>query len=254
MKNSNKHLLSFMISVLATILLLSTGKTVALVKQTFTFDHAPKGTAAPGSAGISIAMVRPYYAEDMKSAETNDLFSRYRDGLAGDIEELLISKGFTLKGPYDTKADLTYSDKKTAELALDIKIAPKIIGIEGLQATQVGRATDILVGEKRSAYRYSGMLSLGGRIEITAYEPMTNEKLWTKSAELPPQKNIMVTSEHAYYSVTLEGLMNDTGFYNPMGQALEKSYSVILNKMESYIEKEEFRALLPQVKELKNRK
>lgn len=254
MKNHYRHLMSFCAVIFATMLLIGSGKTVTIARQTFLFDHAPKGSAAPGSAKISIAVVKPYYAENMKSAESLDLFSRYRSGLGGDIEEILIAKGFTLKGPFDTKADMTYNDKKTAELALDVKITPRVDGLEGLNATSTGSLLNAMIGEKRTGYRYSGMVSLGGRIEITAYEPMTGEKLWTKSTELPQQSNIAVRSEDSYYAVTFEGIMNDVGFYNPIGQALQKSYETVLNKVDNYIEQEEFKALLPQVKELKSRK
>ncbi len=244
MKNIQKHLLSFLVLASAIALLLASSPQKKTVKMSFTFDHAPKGTVAPGSADISIALVKPYFADDWKILENIDLFSRYRDGLNGDVEELLIAKGFTLKGPYDQKADMTYTDKKTAALALDIRIIPSI-NKSALKST----------GSVKHGFHYSGLLIFGGRIELSAYEPLSGEKVWSKSAELPTQNNIAVITDRAYTGeATLLDLFEDGGFYNPIGQAMQKSYDTALNKLEGYIEKEEFRALLPQVKELKNRK
>ena len=245
MKARQKHLLSSLAIAFALTLFFGSSPAKKTLKMSYSFDHAPKGTVAPGSADISIGLVKPYFAEDWKSVENIDLFSRYRDGLSGDVEELLIAKGFTLKGPFDQKADMTYTDKKTAALALDIKIIPRIDGWKTLKSN----------GSIKRGFHYSGLLIFVGRIELSAYEPLTGEKVWSKSAELPQQSNISVTTDKLYSGeVTLSDLFDDGGFYNPIGLAMQKSYDTALNKLEGYIDKEEFRALLPQVKELKGRK
>lgn len=254
MKNVHRHLLSSLIVAFAVVLLIgSASPKKAIPKMSVIFDHAPKGAAAPGSAGISIGLIKPYYAEKYKKAENVDLFTRYRDGLAGDIQELLLAKGFTMKEPYDNLADMTYTDKKTTQLILDIRISPDI-DTRSLTTVETGSLASALLADSRKAYRFKGTVSFGGRIELIAYEPMTHERLWTKSAELPQQNNIEVQTVDAYYQVTYEELLDDVGFYNPISQAMQKSYETVLTKMENYIDVEEFKALLPQVKELKARK
>jgi hypothetical protein len=253
MKNIHKHLMSLLIVAFASALLLGSASTKAIPKMTFTFDHAPKGAAAPGSVGISLGFIKPYYADEYKDYNAIDLFKRYQAGLSGDVQELLLAKGFTMKEPYDNLADMTYTDKKAVQLILEIRILPNI-DTKNLKAIGSGLLASALTGDKRVAYRFEGAISLGGRIELTAYEPMTREKLWAKSAELPPQDNIQVQTAHAYYSATVLGLMEEPGFYNPIGQGLQKSYETVLNKMENYIDVEELKALLPQIKELKSRK
>jgi hypothetical protein len=253
MKNVHKHLLSFLVVACASVFLLGSATTKSIPKMSFLFDHAPKGASAPGSAGISLGLIKPYYADEYKSYSSVDLFNRYQEGLSGDVQELLLAKGFTMKEPYDNLADMTYTDKKTTQLILEIRILPKI-DTKDLRSVESGLLASALTGDNRKAYRFQGVISLGGRIELTAYEPMTREKLWAKSAELPPQNNIEVKTEHAYYSATVLGLMEEPSFYNPIGQAMQKSYETVLNKMENYIDVDEFKALLPQIKELKNRK
>jgi hypothetical protein len=244
MKNVHKHLFSALTVAFAFVLLLGSGSSKSIPKLSFLFDHAPKGTVAPGSADISVILIKPAYADEMRSVEDISLFSRYREGLSGDMAELLIAKGFSLKGPYDQKADMTFTDKKNSPLLLEIKISPRIDGLNALRA---------YASTKSGAY-YKGTLSFGGRIELSVREPMSDEKIWTKSAELPIQNNVEVKTDKYHSELTLKSLLEDGSFYNPIGEAMQKSYETVLNKMETYIERDEFKALLPQVKELKSRK
>jgi hypothetical protein len=243
MKNIHKHFFSALTVAFALVLLLGSGSSKQIPKMSFLFDHAPKGTVPPGSADISVILIKPAYADEMRSVEDISLFSRYRDGLSGDVAELLIAKGFSLKGPYDQKADMTFTDKKNSPLMLEIKISPRI-DLNELERYAI----------TKSGVYYRGALSFGGRIDLVVSEPMTGEKIWTKSAELPQQNNVQVKTDKYHSELTLRSLMEDGSFYNPIGEALQKSYETVLNKMEGYIEREEFKALLPQVKELKNRK
>jgi hypothetical protein len=249
MKNVHRHFLSSLIVVFACALLLGSGRSVAaVILQTFVFDHTPKSVVAPGSAGMSIGLIKPYYADEYKKSGNFDLLARYQKGLSGDVQELILAKGFTMKEPYDNLADMTYTDKKTTHLILDIRISPKF---DTKNLRRVGKFT---LNDKRTAYAFEGPISWGGRIELIAYEPMTHERLWSKSAELPSQSNIEVKTVNAYYDATDEDILGDSGFYNPIGQAMQQSYETVLNKIETYIDVEEFKALLPQIRELKSRK
>jgi hypothetical protein len=248
MKNVQRQLLSSLIVAFACALLLGSGLTKPIISQLFTFDYTPKGHAESGSAGMSIGLIKPYYADEYKKSVRSDLFARYQQGLAGDVQEVLIrAKGFTMKAPYDNLADMTYTDKKTTHLILEIKISPQF-DTKSLRAYAKSTINGMM------GYRYEGNVSLGGRIELVAYEPMTHERLWSKSAELPLQNNIEVKTVYAYTAATGDDLLEDVGFYNPIGQAMQQSYETVLSKIEKYIDVEELKALLPQIKELKNRK
>lgn len=253
MKNVQRQLLSSLIVAFACALLLGSASTKPVIYQPVIIDYTPKFAAAPGSAGMSIGLIKPYYAEEYKKSENSDLFRRYQKGLAGDVQELLIAKGFTMKEPYDNLADMTYSDKKTTQLILDIRISPNL-DTKSLTKEESWGSVLTNPSTKRAAYRYAGTVTLGGRIELIAYEPMTHERLWSKSAELPTQSNIQVKTVSAYYDVTYEGLLEDPGFYNPIGQAMQQSYETVMKKIETYIDVEELKALLPQIRELKSRK
>src|SRR5882724_5557549 len=78
-------------------------------KQTFTFDYTPKQSAQSGSVPMTVALLKPYYAVAFQSA-SNELFANFRTALGNDIEELIVAKGFSLKGPYQAFDEMVYED------------------------------------------------------------------------------------------------------------------------------------------------
>lgn len=224
-------------------------KQVSQPKQTFNFAYTPKESNKPGSAKMVIAFVKPYYATSFTSAN-GELFSRFRDALGNDIEQLLIAKGFSMKGPYASYDEMIFEDKKTVEMAIYIEIAPSFTAQEGGWKMNVS-----LLGPKYNTYSYSGTASLIGKINISGVEPLTNQKIWAKSVSIPNVENIPIETSVKYnHQLTSFELINDPGVYNALGKALTAQYAGIMDKISDHFNVEELNSLKQQIKELKSKK
>ncbi|MBL7738916.1 MAG: hypothetical protein JNK14_06825 [Chitinophagaceae bacterium] len=222
-------------------------KQASQTKQTFTFDYTPKENSKAGSAGMVVAFVRPYYAEEFASTGSGELFKSFQDAIGNDVEELIIAKGFTMKGPYHSFDEMVFEDKKTTEMLIQIEIAPRFTAQEGSWKTHIS-----LLGPAYYTYSYSGKASLVGKINISGVEPLTNQKIWSKSVLIPNVENISIETSNKYKR-PLDGfeLVSDPGVYNVLGKALMQQYSGIMDKIVAHFNVDEFKTLKGQIKELK---
>lgn len=217
-------------------------------KQTYTFDYTPKTAAQAGSAQMVIASLRPFYIRTFTQA-SNELFKGFQSALGSDIEELIIAKGFTMKGPYLSYDEMVFEDKKRVDIAVLIEIAPQFIAADG------GWKEHVNLFNRQITYTYEGTVSLVGKINLSGVEPLTNEKLWSKSVLIPNVENIKISSSNSYaYKVSERELLDDANVYNALGKALQTQYGGIMEKIEAHFNVEELNSLKPQVKELKSKK
>jgi len=218
-------------------------------KETFTFDYTPKQSAKLGSANMVLAFIKPYYATSFESS-SGELFKRFQAALGSDVEELIIAKGFTLKGPYQSLDEMVFDDKKATEILIEMEIVPEFTAHEG-----GWRSTFTLMTANRMYYSYSGQVSLVGKINISGVEPLTHEKIWSKSVLIPNVDNIPIKTSGKYDHVLNNvELINDPGVYNELGKALMTQYAGIMDKIAAHFEVEELSSLKNQIKELKAKK
>lgn len=224
-----------------------------ITKQTFTFDYTPRESAKLGSASMVLAFIRPNYASNF-SHSSNELFKGFKSGLSGDIEELIIAKGFSLKGPYASHDEMVFDDKKRIDMAITIEINPAFSNNEGVWADKY-HMNLLSSGASYYTYTYSGKMSLTGKINVAGVEPLTNEKIWSKSVSIPNVENIPIETSNAYYKrLTDSELLDDPGVYNALGKALQAQYAGIMDKIAAHFSVEELNSLKVQVKELKSKK
>jgi hypothetical protein len=218
-------------------------------KRTFTFEYAPKETNKAGAATMVLGMVRPFYAANFTSG-SGELFKSFQTALANDIEEVIIAKGFTIKGPYVSHDEMIFEDKKRTDVLIQIEIAPRFTAQEGGWKSHFSLTT-----ANRTVYSYAGTVSLVGKINISGVEPLTNEKIWSKSVAIPNVENIQIETSSKYTRPLNDiELLNDPGVYNAVGKALMTQYAGIMDKITAHFNVEEFIGLKPQIKELKSKK
>ena len=220
-----------------------------VTKETFTFDYSPKMTATPGSAGMVLAFMKPYYALDF-TASSGELFQNFQSSLGNDIEEQIIAKGFSMKGPFQSYDELVFDDKKSTDMVIQIEISPKYTAAEGYWSSHLA-----FTGRAYTTYSYSGKVSIVGKINLSGIEPLTNEKIWAKSVSIPNIENIPISTSQNYARILNDyELIQDPGVYNALGKALRAQYAGIMEKIAAHFNVEEFNSLKPQIKELKAKK
>jgi hypothetical protein len=227
--------------------------TPTVTKQTFTFDYTPKESAKLGSASMVLAFIKPGYLSNF-SYSSNELFQRFKTGLTGDIEELIIAKGFTLKGPYEGRDEMVFEDKKRIDIAIVIEIDPAFTSVEGEWKSQY-HMNLLNASNSYYTYSYTGKVSLTGKINISGVEPLTGEKIWSKSVSIPNVENIQIATQNTYTGKQSDiQLINDPAVYNALGKALQSQYAGIMDKIAAHFNVEELKSLQGQIKELKSKK
>lgn len=224
-------------------------------KQTFTFDYKTLSPARPGSANVTISLVRSHYAERLTYYNNIDIFANFQNSFEKDVEELLVDKGFRIKGPYQSFDEMVFNDKKDADIAIEIEIEPRFTAADGGWR---GYVPFQLVASPTTQYYYSGTVSLTGKINMVGYEPLSHEKIWVKSVEIPNIVNIDVSTARRDFDRPVPGtdaaFLNDVNVYNALGNAFKAQYNGILAKMDAHFDPQEFVSLKPQIKELKSKK
>lgn len=171
--------------------------------------------------------------------------------MADDVEELIIDKGFTIKSdePFESLDDMIFDDKKNTDMAIKIELNPEFDAANG--------SWNIKIDFNPSTnYTYTGTVSLIGKITLTGIEPLSGQKIWTKSVTIPEIRNIPIRSERAYPSSmhNEQSLFNDPGIYNAIGAAFSKQYQSVMERIAAHFSPEEFKSLKGQIKELKSKK
>jgi hypothetical protein len=155
-----------------------------------------------------------------------------------------------MKGPYQSHDEMIFEDKKRTDILIQIEIAPQFAAFEGGWKTNVS-----ILGSAYSTYTYNAKVSLIGKINLSGSEPLTNEKIWSKSVLIPAVENIELKSSNRYSApVAWNEVRNDPGIYNALGTALQAQYAGIMEKVAAHFNVEEFASLKGQIKELKAKK
>lgn len=225
-------------------------------KQTFNFDYKSSTLSKSGSANLLVGLIRPKYGEGFANGGS-ELFASLRQYMGNDIEELLVDRGYRIKGPFDSFDDMIFEDRKDAEIALEVEIVPEFTAIQGSWKTHIPLFQKSKVpGVVNTYYSYTGSASLVGKINLIAYEPLSHQKIWVKSVPIPPIPNInLSTSSNRLEGTNLtNAFYNDVAVYNAIGTALSQQYASIFKKIDTQLDPREFEALRTQIKELKAKK
>jgi len=243
------RIVKFIIPVFFILSACSAPQQAQQTKSTFTFDYTPKESVKAGSINMLLAMIEPYYGASFQPG-SSELFKSFRSAIGKDIEELIVAKGFNLKGPYSSFDDMIFDDKKRSDIIIQIEMTPEFSAVQG---SWKSRYNPLVAGN--FTYTYAGKVSLVGKISLTGIEPMTNQKIWSKSVQIPSIEDIVIETT-GKYTRPLQGaeVYEDPGIYNAVGKALSAQYAGIMNKVAAQINAEEFVSMQPEIKELKGKK
>ena len=192
--------------------------------KTASYDYVP--AEAQTKANIALALVKPRFARSMTQFDCK-LFQDFSDHAAGDFEELITKRGFTLRGPFQGVDDMVFSDKQACFLYLqpEIEISMDFSNVTWHRQT----STNYVYGgrfENTYTYWFDGSVTLSGRINLIFAEPFTKEKIQTLAISIP-QKIVTIKSTTAYPEDDVFSAVRrheDPGLINPMITALEECY------------------------------
>lgn len=260
MRNS-KNLLSLLALLLGLGLMVASGGKVekeALLTPTYNYD-APKYLEKEGTK-MTFALMSPSFGQEFSSNNTElskvqgEPFKSFNKGLEGEIEEVLTTKGFGIRGPFRDVDEMIYSDKEQSEFAISIQISPELMIKSG---DWKGVKTS---SGKMGAQFKKGTVTIYGDIVLTAFEPISGEKMWTKRVNIPEKTTREFTSSMIYTGSTSSNAVAlftlataDPNVSNPLTEALQAAFPEIMDQVWRHLDPAEFKRLLPKVKELKEK-
>lgn len=215
------------------------------------FDYTPPERANPRSANITIALINPVFADEDPNKMVQP-YSTFIENMADDFEEMLIAKGFSLRGPFKTRDEMVYGDKKNSDISLEIRISLKEEGKLSLK-----KKTNWAQAISKNApnhYTVGGTFYHFGNIIIEATDPFTGEKFWKKTISLPRKKIVAQGTEVWTGTPTPEQMLSkDTGIYNPTAKALEEYYQEAIKTAWRHIDVKEMEMITKEIKKSKEK-
>ncbi|MBA4409715.1 MAG: hypothetical protein C0397_09880 [Odoribacter sp.] len=230
----------------------STKKMTAEVpREQAKFDYTPQSQAGIGSSKMSIVLVRPVFI----SANPEYLVSPFPEmasSMGNDFEELLTAKGFTIRGPFNSRDEMVFNDKVNSSFILEVQIDLRPQYSVELSAHNNTSIVASLLFSEPTLYTYStkGAITFGGNLILTALSPQYGEKIWKKSIALKETTFPYVGTKTYFSSPDMASqLREDNQVYNTVSKELQKFYNYSLDMVSKQIDPEEMKIVTKQAKE-----
>lgn len=225
-------------------------------KEQVSFDFTPPLEAPIGSANMTIAIVKPVFVS--KNVEyLVSPFPEMATSLGNDFEELLTAKGFTIRGPFNSRDEMVFNEKINSSFILEIQIDlnPQYT-VELIRHSKTTMANLLLATEPLAYISYStkGEITFGGNLLLTALSPQYGEKIWKKNIALE-ETAFSYEGEKKYEGRPdmADQLISDNKVYNTVSNELEAFYNYALDLVWKQIDPEEMKIVTKQAKEADGR-
>lgn len=232
----------------------STGKTIAIVETAINIPEVMQKlntqmSTNPFMAAMAANMQQVSY-NPYQELDVNAL----KKALGRVFTEILSNKGFATKGPYKTFDDITYTDKKDTYLAiipiLDLAIETKTTSVK----------------PEQWYYTEEGVMMLGGEFYLKVMEPLTQQVLMNKRISLTDmnlQKPYMFQKQNIFTTGSMtddliakaslpDQLIDNTDKVRT--ELLTEFYNQAVEKLNTYLSREELLSYQKDVKKLKDLK
>ena len=174
-----------------------------------------------------------------------------------DLDKILIAKGITTTGPYASLDEITYSQKKGADLTL----APRVF-----VAAEIKQGDwQHIYGADRQESHF--VMNVTGWISFIMQEPMTGEKMWIKKLEIDPIRSEGIIAQEAIarysngggcdgpqFTGYSAGKILYDGRADAMANALKEIYPMVMERFYESLETEEMLELKAKGQEIRSTK
>ena len=223
------------------------------------FDYTPPETAPPGSADVTFAVVGARFENP---ATSFGVFGDFAGSMASDFDEMVIARGYTVRGPFRSHDEMTYPEKSGSDLVLTatVDFTPDTSGLVIREAGGLGTVLAVLGSSNSSSsastVSVGGQMVINTRVTLVVSESVTNERMWAKSVSLDPLRvDIVAERSYARDQITLARLLaNEAKFYTDLGRALEGQYADVMRSTWGYLDPAEMRIVKRQSLEVRERK
>jgi hypothetical protein len=201
------------------------------------FNYTPSPNESGQSVDVVFAVGKVEYKYAGKTAWlSTPQFFNFEKALNEDIPEILTSKGFTVRGSFDSYDLIPYSDKKT----IDLYLLPTV-------------TISVMIPEELAQLK----TKVVSKIILESREIITRELMWSKSipfAEFDAEFTSVVASYTAQHGKITNVTFQYLALENYMARELEKQYPVVMDTIHKLIDPEEMTIIKNQAKEIKSKK
>jgi hypothetical protein len=258
-KNTAALIIFFGIAVVVGIILACTPPQIIKIPvstwgDNYFYEYEPPETKTPASVRVTLAIVNPDFSQ---RASFDLIYDKVAKGLsrsiAIDLDKIIIAKGMTITGPFESLDMMTYPDKKNADLSL----TP-----EFLINTQT---RDISYWQRHSqGFVKSVEVKVDGWIALILREPLSSEKIWIKKigvGEAAERTEIYADLQdmgikpgYNYVHEFGPGSIVYDGRKDALANIIKKMYPKIMNTAWNYLNTEELLILKEKAQEVRKLK
>lgn len=180
----------------------------------------------------------------------------FKNATLKSLESILLQKGYNVISSYNNWDVMTYEEKKKVDLLIipEINVKEKTMTYPNLE----GPFKFLFFPLKKGLAGYKGEIGYEGVLTLTIVEPLTREKLWTKSLKFDVEKEQIdveieyVEGRDKYQATMLANESLNRARQYAFNKALEKAYANFLTIFKNYLPSgEEAINLAKQARELK---
>lgn len=238
------------------------------------YNYEPQTKQPPASIKATVIVVNPFY-KDAESSLIDPIYVQVGKGFSKsmgvDLDKIIIAKGMTSVGPYLTLDDVTYPDKKNA----DITLAPRVFITTDTKYEDWAYVyySGKNFGDKITVKQRIFEMKIGGWVAYEMREPLSGEKMWVKKLEMEERravKGLEIYEAIPVYETRYGGQYNNIPYealvrYNDgkmlyngraeaLADALKDYYPLIMEKAWTYLDTDEILNLKGKTKEIRELK
>ena len=205
-------------------------------------------------SSLSFALAQPSItvATDLTRTANGGLIDRIKNDtskvschLTGEVQKILLSKGFTITDTFDSYNDMTFTQKRNTSALFYPEIR---IDID--EKSQLDTWSFLIFGGRN----INGRMEINATVNIVMLEPLSGEKLWIKSLPVKGIDDLVHYTPAIYGGPQLNGvavpqnLQPIAGKIDNMFEQISKEVLLATNK---YVERSEFEFLNKDIERLK---
>jgi hypothetical protein len=229
-----------------------------VAKESFDFKWQPANDGQTKKTGeLTVAVVYPTLTDNEATfGESYRKFGKaFAKSVATDLDRVLAAKGIKVSGPFPAYDEISYPDKRSADLALTPTVVVTTSFVYA-QPSLVGGGGHVDYSERTFKLRVQGYVAFELR------EPMSREKLWVKRLDFDLEE--MQGVEAFGVTPVLDGNGRPErydvgervydGRQDALARVLTRWYPTILDKAWNYLDVDEMVNMKKQVEEIRQLK
>jgi hypothetical protein len=211
------------------------------------FDYTPDTQAAPNSSGVTFTVSSGSYKTNSKEMLwfTYPQFVDLGNGIKSDLSDILVAKGFSVRGPFGSYDLIPYSDKKNIDMLLvpqieiNIRIKDQKSQVENIWAAP---PVDILTGN----------VEVSGKVTVELREITTLVLMWANSVPFEEFEFSYRVRNSPFYNKK-HGVVFDLKpiIITDVAKGVESQYPKIMAAIANLIDTEEMNIIKKQCPEVR---